>query len=63
MGLGVLGAVLDALLVRFLVKREMRAGLRALVGYAERNSVVENIFQAPPMPAVLEAETDRRASG
>lgn len=63
MGLGVLGAVLDVLLVRFLVKREMRAGLRALVGYAERNSVVENIFQAPPTPAVLEAETDRRASG
>lgn len=34
--LGVLGALVDWLLVRFVVRREMRAGLRGLTEYAER---------------------------
>jgi len=34
--LGFLGAIVDWLLVRFVVRREMRAGLRGLREYAER---------------------------
>jgi hypothetical protein len=35
MRLGILGAALDAILVRHIVRREMRAGLRGLKGHAE----------------------------
>lgn len=37
--LGLLGSIADWLLVRFVVRREMRAGLRGLKEYAERQPV------------------------
>jgi ligand-binding SRPBCC domain-containing protein len=37
--LGVLGGIVDWLLVRFVVRREMRAGLRGLKEYAERAAI------------------------
>lgn len=38
MRLGLVGRALDALLVRFLVRREMRAGLRGLKQFVERSA-------------------------
>lgn len=38
MRLGALGRALDSLLVRFLVRREMRAGLRGLKQFVERSA-------------------------
>ena len=38
MFLGVIGSMLDAILVRFIVRREMRAGLRGLKAFLERQS-------------------------
>lgn len=38
MKLGALGALLDFLLVRFIVKREMRSGVRGLKEYVERRA-------------------------
>lgn len=38
MRLGLLGSAVDWLLVRFIVQREMRTGLRGLKEYVERNS-------------------------
>lgn len=40
MGLGFLGTLLDWLLVRFMVRREMRAGLRGLKQYVEQEAAV-----------------------
>jgi ligand-binding SRPBCC domain-containing protein len=63
MGVSPLGALLDALLVRFLVAREMRAGLRALIAYAERHSVVRELTRRAPVQPVREASTEQRISG
>jgi ligand-binding SRPBCC domain-containing protein len=38
MHLGILGSVLDRILLRFIVRREMRAGLRGLKDYLERDA-------------------------
>lgn len=38
MHLGILGRILDRVLVRFIVRREMRAGLRGLKDYLERDA-------------------------
>ena len=40
--LGFLGAIVDWMLVRFVVRREMRAGLRGLKEFAERAASHEN---------------------
>lgn len=44
MKLGPLGATLDWFLVRFIVRREMRSGLRGLKEYVERRAAVRRVM-------------------
>ncbi len=62
MGLGPIGYLLDLLLVRFLVQREMRNGLRAITRYAEKLTVIRQLAHAEQTLVVAEPEAGRKAS-
>jgi hypothetical protein len=57
MRLGAIGALLDMLLVRYLVSREMRAGLRGLKKYLEMNTTSEPL-PVPGTSTILEPGAD-----